>query len=148
MFIILITFYTFFIIISLSGIVSYPTTTSYHDTGVTLPEPFQTDRLDGTLEVWEMPSNHVRKCGHYNTSLSFPSPELAVLADGAGTLHVVSTGIRFETTAWKVSWPLCTSQGYVLFRVEVYSIGVYIFSRYVLCYFAYVIILDVHLLLI
>jgi hypothetical protein len=50
-----------------------------------------------------MPSNHVRKSGHYNTSLSFSSPELAVLSDGAGTLHVVHTGIRVETTAWKVS---------------------------------------------
>jgi hypothetical protein len=76
---------------------------------VTLPVPFQTELLDGTLEVWEIPSNHVRKAGHYNTSLSFPSSELAVLADGAGTLHVVSTGIRVETTAWKVSWPSCAS---------------------------------------
>jgi len=72
-------------------------------TGMTLPEPFQTESLDGTLEVWELPSNHVRKSGHYNTSLSFPSPELAVLADGAGTLHVVRTGMRAETTTWKVS---------------------------------------------
>ncbi|XP_021924914.1 nudC domain-containing protein 1 isoform X2 [Zootermopsis nevadensis] len=61
-----------------------------------------TELLDGVQEVWEMPSNHVRKCGHYNTSLSFSSPELAVLSDGAGTLHVVHTGIRVETTAWKV----------------------------------------------
>jgi hypothetical protein len=59
--------------------------------------------LDGTLEVWEMPSNHVRKSGHYNTSLSFPSSDLAVLADGAGTLHVVSTGTRVEITPWEVS---------------------------------------------
>ncbi|GFG37003.1 hypothetical protein Cfor_05418 [Coptotermes formosanus] len=58
-----------------------------------------TDLLDGAMEVWEMPSNHVRKRGHYNTSLSFPSPELAVLADGAGTLHVVSTGSRIATAS-------------------------------------------------
>jgi hypothetical protein len=65
-----------------------------------------------------MPSNHVRKSGHYNTSLSFPSPELAVLADGAGTLHIVSTGIRVESTTWKVSWPSYTFQGYIHTRVE------------------------------
>jgi hypothetical protein len=71
--------------------------------GITLLELFQTDLLEGAVEVWEMPSNHVRKPGHYNTSLSFPSPGLAVLADGAGTLHVVSTGIRADTITWKVS---------------------------------------------
>jgi hypothetical protein len=75
--------------------------------GITLLETFQTDLLDGAMEVWEMPSNHVRKRGHYNTSLSFPSPELAVLADGAGTLHVVSTGSRIATASIgvdKVTW--------------------------------------------
>jgi hypothetical protein len=49
-----------------------------------------------------MPSNHMRKSGHYNTSLSFPSPELAVLADGAGTLHIVRTGSREEASTWRV----------------------------------------------
>ncbi|XP_069701617.1 nudC domain-containing protein 1 isoform X2 [Periplaneta americana] len=49
-----------------------------------------------------MPSNHVRKSGHYNTSLSFPSPEMAVLSDGAGTIHVVSTGSRAENKRWNV----------------------------------------------
>jgi hypothetical protein len=67
-----------------------------------LLELFQTELLVGAQEVWEMPSNHVRKSGHYNTSLSFSSPELAVLSDGAGTLHVVHTGIRRQTTTWKV----------------------------------------------
>jgi len=78
--------------------------------GITLLGPLQTDMLDGAVEVWEIPSNHVRKPGHYNTSLSFPSPELAVLADGAGTLHIVSTGSRIgiagigvDTVTWKVS---------------------------------------------
>ena len=78
--------------------------------GINLLGPLQTDMLDGAVEVWEIPSNHVRKPGHYNTSLSFPSPELAVLADGAGTLHVVSTGSRIgtagvgvDTATWKVS---------------------------------------------
>ena len=58
--------------------------------------------LDGVREVWEMPSNHMRKAGHYNTSLSFASSDLAVLADGAGTLHVVNTGSRREATVWRV----------------------------------------------
>jgi hypothetical protein len=78
--------------------------------GITLLGLFQTDLLEGTVEMWEIPSNHVRRPGHYNTSLSFPSPELAVIADGAGTLHVVSTGsrigiagLRVDTVTWKVS---------------------------------------------
>lgn len=52
-----------------------------------------TDVPENIAEVWEIPSNHSRVPGHYPTTLFFPSPDLVVLTDGAGTLHVVSREI-------------------------------------------------------
>ncbi|XP_071451161.1 nudC domain-containing protein 1 isoform X2 [Hetaerina americana] len=54
----------------------------------------KTGRLKGLTEVWEIPSNHVRRPGHYNPSASFPGLDLVLLSDGAGTLHLVKSGGR------------------------------------------------------
>nr|CAD7456117.1 unnamed protein product [Timema tahoe] len=59
-------------------------------------------RVEELSEVWELPSHHERRPGHYNPSMSFSSPELVVLTDGAGTLHLVNTGPRAGTAAWEV----------------------------------------------
>nr|CAD7448547.1 unnamed protein product [Timema bartmani] len=58
-------------------------------------------RVEELREVWELPSHHERRPGHYNPSMSFSSPELVVLTDGAGTLHLVNTGPRAGTAAWE-----------------------------------------------
>ncbi|XP_067012724.2 nudC domain-containing protein 1 isoform X2 [Anabrus simplex] len=63
-----------------------------------------TGRLESTKEMWQMPNHQSRRSGHYNTSLCFPSEELAVLSDGAGILYIVQTGARSTSTQsqWKV----------------------------------------------
>ncbi|XP_046396299.1 nudC domain-containing protein 1 [Ischnura elegans] len=57
----------------------------------------ETGRLTGLTKVWEIPSNNVRRPGHYNPSASFPGQDLVLLSDGAGTLHLVKSGDRQKT---------------------------------------------------
>lgn len=45
-----------------------------------------------------------RKPGHYNLSMSFASSEMAIVTDGCGTLHIVSTGLRTKNEPWKVCY--------------------------------------------
>lgn len=40
--------------------------------------------------VWQIPQTVDRKPGHYNASIGFPSAEFAVIADGAGMLHILT----------------------------------------------------------
>ncbi|CAG2062469.1 unnamed protein product [Timema podura] len=72
---------------------------SKHSVNVKLLQP---SRVEELREVWELPSHHERRPGHYNPSMSFSSPELVLLTDGAGTLHLVNTGPRAGTAAWEV----------------------------------------------
>lgn len=51
---------------------------------------FQSGRVDGLATVWEIPLTIERKPGQYNASINFPSAEFAVIADGAGMLHIVT----------------------------------------------------------
>ncbi|XP_075233661.1 nudC domain-containing protein 1 isoform X2 [Lycorma delicatula] len=59
-----------------------------------------TDVLENVQEVWEIPSNHHRVPGHYPTTMCFPSSDLVVVADGAGTLYIVSRQNPF----WQVKY--------------------------------------------
>nr|CAG4640989.1 EOG090X08S2 [Eulimnadia texana] len=42
--------------------------------------------------VWEPSAQSLKVAGNYNAALSFPSPNIAVFSDGAGTLFILSTG--------------------------------------------------------
>nr|SVE71772.1 EOG090X08S2 [Daphnia similis] len=44
--------------------------------------------------VWQLPRHLESRDGWFNASLSFAGPELAVITDGGGVLHIVDTGIR------------------------------------------------------
>ncbi|XP_039300529.1 LOW QUALITY PROTEIN: nudC domain-containing protein 1 [Nilaparvata lugens] len=59
----------------------------------------ESDLVEKTEAVWEIPSNHKRAPGHYFPSISFPSQDLAVVADGAGTLHIIS-----RKTTWEANY--------------------------------------------
>lgn len=61
-----------------------------------------TGRLNDIKKVWEIPQRNERKSGHYNVSVYFTSENIAVLSDGAGTLHVLNTGNRCENTTWQL----------------------------------------------
>lgn len=53
--------------------------------------------------MWEVPSHHERRPGHYNLSMSFGTADMVVISDGAGTLHIVDTGDRsFKRRKWEV----------------------------------------------
>ncbi|RZF41823.1 hypothetical protein LSTR_LSTR005285 [Laodelphax striatellus] len=56
------------------------------------------DAVEKIEAVWEIPSNHKRSPGHYFPSVSFPSQDLAVVTDGAGTLHIISRNTTWEVT--------------------------------------------------
>lgn len=62
-------------------------------------------------------SGQIPTSGGYNVSLTLPSEDLAVLADGAGSLHVISTGQRQEGAKWKVSNCVCTVVVIVIFLI-------------------------------
>lgn len=50
-----------------------------------------------------MPSHHERQPGHFNLNLAFASPDLVVVTDGAGTLHIVNSQDRsFRARKWEV----------------------------------------------
>ncbi|XP_063236052.1 nudC domain-containing protein 1 [Bacillus rossius redtenbacheri] len=61
-----------------------------------------TSRLEGPARVWAVPPGRVREAGHYNTCLGFPSPQLAVLTDGAGRLLLAATDRRPGGAPWKL----------------------------------------------
>lgn len=44
--------------------------------------------------VWQLPRHLESRDGWFNASLSFAGPELAVVTDGGGVLHIVDTGVR------------------------------------------------------
>ncbi|KAK3912429.1 NudC domain-containing protein 1 [Frankliniella fusca] len=75
-------------------------------------------------EVWEVPSHHERQPGHYNLSISFASPDLVVIADGAGTLHIVNTGDRLlKNRNWDVAFscePIGEQKGFVILNSQYY----------------------------
>ncbi|XP_054267939.1 nudC domain-containing protein 1 [Macrosteles quadrilineatus] len=51
-----------------------------------LPE---TGRVDGLQTVWKLPHQNQRRVGHFNTSVLFPSRDIALVADGCGRLHIL-----------------------------------------------------------
>ncbi|KAE8747262.1 hypothetical protein FOCC_FOCC005908 [Frankliniella occidentalis] len=75
-------------------------------------------------EVWEVPSHHERRPGHYNLSISFASTDLVIIADGAGTLHVVDTGDRsFKNRNWEIAFscePIGEQRGFVVLNSRYY----------------------------
>lgn len=60
------------------------------------------------------PSNLRLVPGRHNVSMSFPAPDWAVIADGAGTLHLVETGPRFGARAGHSNWQVRFSKSDVL----------------------------------
>nr|SVE79582.1 EOG090X08S2 [Daphnia magna] len=44
--------------------------------------------------VWQLPRHLESRDGWFNASLSFAGPDLAVVTDGGGVLHIVDTGVR------------------------------------------------------
>lgn len=75
-------------------------------------------------EVWEVPSHHERRPGHFNLSMVFASPDLVVISDGAGTLHIVDSGDRsFKARKWKAVFscePIGAQKGFVLLDSKYY----------------------------
>ncbi|GBP84712.1 NudC domain-containing protein 1 [Eumeta japonica] len=47
--------------------------------------------------VYDVPAHVQRKSGHFNLCLSFPASNIAVISDGTGYLHIVSTENRTNT---------------------------------------------------
>uniref|UniRef100_A0A8C4PZ05 NudC domain-containing protein 1 n=1 Tax=Eptatretus burgeri TaxID=7764 RepID=A0A8C4PZ05_EPTBU len=60
--------------------------------------------VDKGKPVWQLPWEGACTQGRVCSSLSFPSEELAAVADGIGSLHLLRTGCRGEegTTKWKL----------------------------------------------
>nr|CAD7268065.1 unnamed protein product [Timema shepardi] len=94
----------------------------------------QPSRVEELREVWEMPSHHERRPGHYNPSMSFSSPELVLLSDGAGTLHLVNTGPRDGTAPWEsfstlfidvndTRYTMATPEGLLMYLVPSLGLG-------------------------
>lgn len=75
-------------------------------------------------EVWEVPSHHERQPGHYNLNLAFASPDLVVVTDGAGTLHIVDSQDRsFRARKWEVAFscsPIGDQKGFVILDSRYY----------------------------
>lgn len=44
--------------------------------------------------VYDVPAHEERRSGHFNLCLAFPSPNLALVSDGTGYLHIIDTGAR------------------------------------------------------
>nr|SVE91231.1 EOG090X08S2 [Daphnia sinensis] len=49
--------------------------------------------------LWQIPRYLESRDGWFNASLSFAGPELAVVTDGGGVLHIVDTGVRTPTNS-------------------------------------------------
>ncbi|CAK1599273.1 unnamed protein product [Parnassius mnemosyne] len=59
------------------------------------------DSINHTFQntvVYDIPAHTERKSGHFNLCLTFPSPNLAVVSDGTGYLHIVETSTRNKPT--------------------------------------------------
>uniref|UniRef100_A0A2A4JWX4 NudC domain-containing protein 1 n=1 Tax=Heliothis virescens TaxID=7102 RepID=A0A2A4JWX4_HELVI len=54
--------------------------------------------------VYDVPAHVERQSGHFNLCLSFPSNSLAVVSDGTGYLHIVSTGARTRPSGRNQPW--------------------------------------------
>lgn len=66
----------------------------------------QTGKIHGGFRVFEIPeASSYRECtGRLNISLFFSNQTFAVLADGAGRLFLLDTGMRgHKRTQWNVS---------------------------------------------
>ncbi|KAJ8972216.1 hypothetical protein NQ314_000277 [Rhamnusium bicolor] len=59
----------------------------------TYVDPFSNELIE-VIIVWQVPKSGERKNGDYNVSLKFVNNNIAVIADGAGIMHVVNTGSR------------------------------------------------------
>lgn len=64
-------------------------------------------RLFENKLVYDVPVHVDRKSGHFNLSLVFPSRSLAVIGDGTGYLHIVSTSDRPSSP--NAEWKTCYS---------------------------------------
>lgn len=73
-----------------------------------------------TTVVYDVPTNVPRKSGHFNLCLMFPSPNLAVVSDGTGYLHIIDTGSRNRSSSSGQNWQ--TVQSSLLIGEEKYFI--------------------------
>ncbi|KAG8227144.1 hypothetical protein J437_LFUL001688 [Ladona fulva] len=64
----------------------------------------ETGKLSGVSKVWNIPSTHERRAGHYSPSGYFPAKDLVLLSDGAGTLHLIHSGERVKPDKAESQW--------------------------------------------
>lgn len=62
------------------------------------------DNVIELVPVWKIPNDKGRTGGDYNVSMKFVSPNVVVIGDGTGLLHIVETGTRANNDSFSADF--------------------------------------------
>lgn len=93
-------------------------------------------RLDVFYDVWEIPVSEGIISGQFNISICFVTADLVIVSDGAGSLHILSTGDRKQTSGlWKeihcedVNKPIRIADARCLSSTEIHCLCCYVDNK-------------------